>query len=257
MARVIDITQEWRIERVFEHAEVCGVYQLRPMWDSQDRWGKQTFGGQKGSLEDSGYRTYPKAGHKNENSTNATYLRRTMKEVEADWVAAQQHRLLSRSTEARLIERAIWDISERISQQRGPLTRAQAEAREEMLRTRLAEMILNLGPEQDVDYDYGRVLKEPILILKDKLQSLQAQVDSAAKEEEESIREELKFLTIPRTAPSNAARIQRHDYVDEVKRKEKEAHSKRRHSRADISARMTPLIALVHRKLESLEGVVS
>jgi hypothetical protein len=46
------------------------------------------------------------------------------------------------------IERAILLISERIQRpSQGPVSKAQAEAKEELLRVRLAQMILNLDPD--------------------------------------------------------------------------------------------------------------
>ena len=45
------------------------------------------------------------------------------------------------------IEQAILMISERIQRPQEPVSKAQAEAKEELLRVRLAQMILNLDPD--------------------------------------------------------------------------------------------------------------
>uniref|UniRef100_A0A915DL89 Ig-like domain-containing protein n=1 Tax=Ditylenchus dipsaci TaxID=166011 RepID=A0A915DL89_9BILA len=167
-------------------------------------------------------------------------LKQTIKQVEQDLDSAQALTLESRANEARLIEQAIWAISERLSPHPNVTwTKAQAAANEELLRTRLAEMILNLNDtpvsfnsklpatnqvskqqEQVSNYHYG-LLKEPIEILRQKLNCLEQFV-----EEEDSIQEELttlKHLPTPdRHTPTN---------------------------------QMTPLIVVVKGKLTDLEDI--
>lgn len=161
-------------------------------------------------------------------------LRETLRQVESDLNFAQYYQK-SRSNELKKIENAIWAISERLSRNE-PVSKVQAQLNEELLRTRLAEMILNLGSKEKEPigtYNYGRALKEPIIILKDKLQFLQSFID-----EEESIREELNSIQqLP---------------INQQPCKQKTEALKRR--RAQI-ARMTPLIHVVKNKLINLEDV--
>lgn len=89
-------------------------------------------------------------------------LKQTIRQVELDLDSAQRYTKESRSSQARQIEHAICTIGERISKEAAEKwqisnskngkvmwTRAQAEANEELLRTRLAEMILNLDDDND------------------------------------------------------------------------------------------------------------
>lgn len=162
-------------------------------------------------------------------------LKETIRQVEEDLNFAKIYKD-SQNIELKQIENAIWMISERIAKNE-PVSKAQAQLNEELLRTKLAEMILNLGPEQENEtYDYG-ILKEPIIILKDKLQFLESFM-----EEEDSIKEELQSIKeLPEQNKHNSNM-----------QKKAEALKRRR----DEIARMTPLIAVVKNKLVNLEEVV-
>jgi hypothetical protein len=60
----------------------------------------------------------------------------------------QEYTRKCRTADVERIERAILLISERIQRpSQGPVSKAQAEAKEELLRVRLAQMILNLDPD--------------------------------------------------------------------------------------------------------------
>ncbi|TKR69826.1 hypothetical protein L596_021928 [Steinernema carpocapsae] len=141
-------------------------------------------------------------------------------------------------SEAQRIERAIFDISEHIALQE-PVSKAQAEASEELLRTKLAEMIINLDSDQEGHVDEREsyeLLMTPIDVLKKKLENLE---NTLITEEEQRINAELEELT-------------RNPQVDHFDEKKKALGR----MSADL-ARMTPVIVNVRDQLTSLEGIVS
>ena len=84
-------------------------------------------------------------------------LRRTLDEVQMELDSAQEYTRKSRNAEVERIEQAIMAISERIQQKpQEPVSKAQAEAKEELLRVRLAQMILNLNPDFEPNPQIGQ-----------------------------------------------------------------------------------------------------
>ncbi|KAK0408277.1 hypothetical protein QR680_003866 [Steinernema hermaphroditum] len=160
-------------------------------------------------------------------------LLKTCIDVQHDLERFQSEEL---DSEAQRIEKAIFDISEHIALQE-PVSKAQAEASEELLRTRLAEMIINLDSDPEMESDNYELLRTPIDVLKKKLENLETTLIT---EEEQRIEAELEELT------KNRAEI---DDFDEKKK------ALGRLS-ADI-ARMTPVIVGVRDQLSNLEGIVS
>jgi hypothetical protein len=187
-------------------------------------------------------------------SDNLTLLKQTLLEVERDAIGAQRRFHKTMSEDALLIEKTILKVSEEL-QKRGPLSDAQLLASEELLRSKIAEAILNLKPSIPTGYDTSSnntptiddtkitdhqmeqidILRDPILTLKEKLGRLEKHL---IYDEEESIREELQQIN----SLSDS---------HEVKLREKSVRS-----RTESVARMTPLIVLVKNKLSHLNSAV-
>ncbi|KAH7730215.1 Protein TTN-1 c [Aphelenchoides avenae] len=163
-------------------------------------------------------------------------LRQTVKEVQRDLDEAQFYRR-NMTQEARDIERAIMDISERIAEQE-PVSKAQAEANAEILKCRLAEMILNLPSDQSAGESY-KVLQKPVQLLEKQLKDIEKLF---IEEEEKSVKEELK--QIARLTP-----VEQKD--DKVRKKQLQLEH-----RSHNVARMTPLVTVVRHKLEALGDAV-
>ncbi|KAI1714220.1 titin [Ditylenchus destructor] len=192
------------------------------------------------------------------NAEQYATLKQTIWQVERDLDSAQKYTKEARSDQAKQIEQAIWAISEKISEEKAAKwmpsedgnkviwTKAQAEANEELLRTRLAEMILNLDDDEIAtelekrplradEYNFSQ-LQEPIDILRNKLHCLEQFF-----EEEDSLQEELKsihHLPLPTRLTPN------------IMAKERSLQQ-----RQDGIARMTPLIVVVRNKLNNLEDM--
>lgn len=196
-----------------------------------------------------------------DDSNDLTLLKQTLLEVERNAGSAQRRFHKTVSEDALLIEKAILKVSEEL-QRRGPLSEAQMLASEELLRSKIAEAILNLKPsiptgysntntptESFIEIDTSKIsenqaeqidiLRDPIIKLKDKLGKLEKQL---IYDEEESIREELQQI--------NSMKMEGSDSQD-VQMREKHVRS-----RTETVARMTPLIVLVKNKLSNLDYAV-
>uniref|UniRef100_A0A915MBM8 Uncharacterized protein n=1 Tax=Meloidogyne javanica TaxID=6303 RepID=A0A915MBM8_MELJA len=167
------------------------------------------------------------------------------------------------NAEVQRIENVILSISERIKLPNEPVTKAQAEAKEELLRVRLARMILNLNPDfepkqnfkenikkDNVDLSnenvfadialegyYVRALREPIGLLREKLALLEHRLLS---EQQLEINDQL--LRIDLTPPP----LQN---LEQKRRKESLSQ------RSDEISRMTPLIVMLRHKLNALDDL--
>uniref|UniRef100_A0A915M309 Uncharacterized protein n=1 Tax=Meloidogyne javanica TaxID=6303 RepID=A0A915M309_MELJA len=167
------------------------------------------------------------------------------------------------NAEVERIENVILSISERIKLPNEPVTKAQAEAKEELLRVRLARMILNLDPDfepkqnfkENIKRDnvnlsnknvfadialegyYVRALREPIGLLREKLALLEHRLLS---EQQLEINDQL--LRIDLTPPP----LQN---LEQKRRKESLSQ------RSDEISRMTPLIVMLRHKLNALDDL--
>jgi len=167
-------------------------------------------------------------------------LKNTVMEVQRDLDQAREKYRRDMNEDALEIERAILEMSEQLARQ-GPVSKAQAEASEELLKTRLAEMILNLPTHTEPhmvqnpaeNYD---ILKEPINLLRERLSNLE---QTLVVDEELSIKEELRQIA---KSPSITPAQQKKQKI--LRR------------RSENLARMTPLIHVVKNKLTTLEDVV-
>lgn len=278
LARVIDITQEWRLSREalsgnvkalfsfnFIHCSIFANFSITDLksinnLDNYNQYNLSTFNDSstgtikrklnKPILPDVLYEfsnnDFKNVTSKEINDDKFDSLKRTIKDVEDNLNLARQFTRESRNKEAKLIEKAILDISDEILDQHEPLTRAQAEASEELLKTRLAEIILNIRndtstynnnrSEENNTCDYA-TLTEPLDLLKNKLNFLEQFV-----EEEDSIREELNTITQLPTSSRHSSIVQKRELALK--------------QRGEDIARMTPLISVVKQKLGNLEEVV-
>uniref|UniRef100_A0A914NUT2 Uncharacterized protein n=1 Tax=Meloidogyne incognita TaxID=6306 RepID=A0A914NUT2_MELIC len=188
-------------------------------------------------------------------------LRRALLEVQRDLDSAQEYK--KNNAEVERIENVILSISERIKLPNEPVTKAQAEAKEELLRVRLARMILNLDPDfepkqnfkenlkrDNVDLSnenvfadialegyYVRALREPIGLLREKLALLEHRLLS---EQQLEINDQL--IRIDLTPPP----LQN---LEQKRRKESLSQ------RSDEISRMTPLIVMLRHKLNALDDL--
>uniref|UniRef100_A0A914MXZ9 Uncharacterized protein n=1 Tax=Meloidogyne incognita TaxID=6306 RepID=A0A914MXZ9_MELIC len=188
-------------------------------------------------------------------------LRRALLDVQRDLDSAQEYK--KNNAEVERIENVILSISERIKLPNEPVTKAQAEAKEELLRVRLARMILNLDPDfepkqnfkenlkrDNVDLSnenvfadialegyYVRALREPIGLLREKLALLEHRLLS---EQQLEINDQL--IRIDLTPPP----LQN---LEQKRRKESLSQ------RSDEISRMTPLIVMLRHKLNALDDL--
>ncbi|VDK48693.1 unnamed protein product, partial [Anisakis simplex] len=167
-------------------------------------------------------------------------------EAELDEVRIR-HRSISLSEEAQMIERAIYDISDRIMQQQ-PLTEAQAEANEELLRATLEEMIMDVNAKPSKNG--SSLYKKPIALLRQKLANLE---HSLIADEEVGVimgnNEDKKTETLKLEASSDPSRPSPAHYS---------LHNKKRMAKRMSSelARMTPLTNSIHEQLSTIETML-
>lgn len=152
-----------------------------------------------------------------------------------------------------------------------PVSRAQAEAKEELLRARLAQLILNLDPDNESHLqppainkqskqekgmldqqtapitvqaaspshanfiDYNEALREPIFVLREKLSLLEHRLLS---EDADNVLVELRQISATPPPLRNAEQRARHSALSK---------------RGEEIARMTPLIGMLRHKLGALD----
>lgn len=143
--------------------------------------------------------------------------------------------------DAQLIEQTIFEVSEFLAH-RGPVSRAQAEASEELLRSRIAEAILNLQPSTAFADPPERVsaLDPAIKVLGQRLHSLK---ETLIQGETKIIHDELAAINSLRNELT----------CDDVTLF---ARQHRVRQRFDAVARMTPLIHMVRSKVSGLDRTV-
>ncbi|KAL7075688.1 hypothetical protein ACQ4LE_005423, partial [Meloidogyne hapla] len=187
-------------------------------------------------------------------------LRRALLEVQRDLDSAQEYKRRNNNAEVERIENVILSISERIQHPNEPVSKAQAEAKEELLRVRLARMILNLDPDfepkqknikkdnndlsnENVFADialesyYVRALREPIGLLREKLALLEHRLLS---EQQLEINDQL--IRIGLTPPP-------------LRNLEQKLRKESLSQRSDEISRMTPLIVMLRHKLNALDDL--
>ena len=76
----------------------------------------------------------------------------------------QQHRNIARAAINSITSRLLAHL---------PISKAHAQAKEELLKTRLAEMILNYNEEDGKEFRYGEALVEPVNILRDRFRQIE------------------------------------------------------------------------------------
>uniref|UniRef100_A0A914GR01 Ig-like domain-containing protein n=1 Tax=Globodera rostochiensis TaxID=31243 RepID=A0A914GR01_GLORO len=180
-------------------------------------------------------------------------LRSALTDVQREQAAARAYSKRCQCAEAERIERAILTISEGLRRPLVSVSKAQAEVKEELLRVRLAQLILNLDPDNDSQHvprpsadkqmphgfltqDYKEALRAPIALLRQKLRLLEHRL---VHEDADGIGTELRQISA--TPPLLRS---------EEQRRRQETLSVRN---GEI-ARMTPLIGILQHKLSALDG---
>uniref|UniRef100_A0A914YDM8 Uncharacterized protein n=1 Tax=Panagrolaimus superbus TaxID=310955 RepID=A0A914YDM8_9BILA len=255
-AKIVDITQEWIIakdEEIFSaQAYFCPLANLTPTLPEgyspvpESRELTPQPPRKQGDLWQKPRHSSPVKKYITKEDYN--YLKKTVDEVTSDLDEAREQYRQSIDSDALEIEKVILEMSEKLAQA-APVSKAQAEVNEELLRTRLAEMILNLPiyhydttksatPNPPVVVNPAEnyeLIKEPINILREKLSNLEK---SLVIDEELSIKEELRQITKNPNSPTSIKK-------QKILRR-----------RSENLARMTPLIHVVKSKLTTLEDVV-
>ncbi|KAI6199680.1 Immunoglobulin domain protein [Aphelenchoides besseyi] len=219
------------------------------------------------TLQDRQFSTLPTNISQRRDNIQADLVNRTIREIENEAGVVRQHFRKTVSEDALRIEKTIFEVSEALAKQ-GPCSRAQALASEELLRTRIAEAILNMNPTEELfrtptiqlkndkltnvqqptiqpqptsedALEKVDLLRQPINTLKSKLQQLH---DRLINDEEREIREELKQINSMRSDGSDKQELVERE--DEVKR------------RSDNILRMTPIVLAARNKLASLDQAV-
>uniref|UniRef100_A0A7E4VJ05 Ig-like domain-containing protein n=1 Tax=Panagrellus redivivus TaxID=6233 RepID=A0A7E4VJ05_PANRE len=248
-AKVVDITEEWIISKDEEsleaHGFFCPVRDLTPVPPE----GYSPVPDHYEPPQQLQYSRSPPrrpSPKKQLSPEDVQLLQDTVDEVTSDAEEARKQYQSDMDDDAIEIERVILEMSEQLAQA-APVSKAQAEANEELLRTRLAEMILNIphghapSPSKHNPAENYELIKEPINLLRNKLSKLE---EHLIFDEEASIREELARIDRERKERSSKA-------PPDVERKEKLLRR-----RSENLARMTPLIHVVKNKLTTLEDVV-
>ncbi|KAI6213448.1 hypothetical protein M3Y94_00151400 [Aphelenchoides besseyi] len=218
-------------------------------------------------LQERQFSTLPTNISQRRDNVQADLVNRTIREIENEAGVVRQRFHKTLSEDALRIEKTIFEVSEALAKQ-GPLSRAQALASEELLRTRIAEAILNMNPTEELvrtptiqleddklpivkqpsiqqqptsEHALEKVdlLRQPINMLKSKLQQLH---DRLINDEEREIREELKQINSMRSDGSDKQELVERE--DEIKR------------RSDNILRMTPIVLAARNKLASLDEAV-
>uniref|UniRef100_A0A914C898 Ig-like domain-containing protein n=1 Tax=Acrobeloides nanus TaxID=290746 RepID=A0A914C898_9BILA len=260
-AKIIEITQEWKIDKDPEFGEAAALFwpsitdsimelskhSKRPRESKSQRKQSAHAPDTFAPIHRVQSPAFQLHANKSQSPTKKyvsdedyNYLKKTVEQVQQELDEARTQYKKDLDDEAAKIERMIFEISEQLTQ-KDPVSRAQAEVSEEILRTRLAEMILNLPHEEKyIDpADNYEALKEPIGLLKEKLGKLEQKL---ILDEEESIKEELRKITEMSEETQQTEPIQKRQASLRL--------------RKENIARMTPLITVVKDKLTSLEDVV-
>uniref|UniRef100_A0AC34F8Q9 Ig-like domain-containing protein n=1 Tax=Panagrolaimus sp. ES5 TaxID=591445 RepID=A0AC34F8Q9_9BILA len=255
-AKIVDITQEWIIakdEEIFSaQAYFCPLANLTPTLPEgcspvpESRELTPQPPKKQGDFWQKPRHSSPVKKYITKEDYN--YLKKTVDEVASDLDEAREQYRQSIDSDALEIEKVILEMSEKLAKA-APVSKAQAEVNEELLRTRLAEMILNLpiyhydgttkaavpNPPVVNPAENYELIKEPINILREKLSNLEK---SLVIDEELSIKEELRQITKNPNSPTSIKK-------QKILRR-----------RSENLARMTPLIHVVKNKLTTLEDVV-
>uniref|UniRef100_A0A915PVQ5 Ig-like domain-containing protein n=1 Tax=Setaria digitata TaxID=48799 RepID=A0A915PVQ5_9BILA len=156
--------------------------------------------------------------------------------------------------EALQIERAIYDISEQIERQQ-PLTVAQAEASEELLKTILENIIKNTGQRSVVETIAA--YKKPIVLLREKVTDLE---ETLLREDLEFAESSLRSIPEAKSVSSKSLTIAESDQHDSLEREFPEVSS---FSVQEIGmlnnqeiTRMTPLTSNIKQQLQNLESML-
>lgn len=180
-----------------------------------------------------------------------TEIRRTeeiVKRVEAELESMQVGDGSSSLCEgARRIERAIYDVSDRIVKQQ-PVTEAQAAANEELLRTTLEEVIMDVPVSSSEECH--SVYKKPIAFLKQKLTDFE---NSFIVDEEVEVIVDNAENGKPEGLPTTALAVSGTSDEQNVAKSTKKVIVKRMSSEF---ARMTPITANIQQQLSTLETML-
>uniref|UniRef100_A0A914ZVR6 Titin n=1 Tax=Parascaris univalens TaxID=6257 RepID=A0A914ZVR6_PARUN len=148
---------------------------------------------------------------------------------------------------ARRIERAIYDVSDRIVKQQ-PVTEAQAAANEELLRTTLEEVIMDVPVSSNEEC--RSVYKKPIAFLKQKLTDFE---NSFIVDEEIEVIADSAENGKPKGFPTTASAVSGISDEQNVAKSTKKVIAKRMSSEF---ARMTPITANIQQQLSALETML-
>ena len=147
-----------------------------------------------------------------------------------------------RSDDAKSIEEAIFRVSEQLMLQK-PITKAQAEANEELMRTTLANMILNPGRKFSIEEE-RRQMTEPIRLLKMKLNEI-----------EESLMEDVEVFEI---SEAQSAPLPRSDNAPRPKNLRPESVTPKIKRVPSMEyMRMTPVTSNIKEQLSCLEEMIN